>query len=103
MKKKKTAKTSKKKRSFIFTLAALALVGCFVVTVVRLQIDIRQREKELDTINESITSQQQENEKIEKSLEEENEDEYMERIAREKLGYVMPDERVYVDAAAGID
>lgn len=96
-------KIKKSKRNFIVTLAVLALVGFFVISLIRLQIDIRQNEEELSSITESISEQMAANDSVERALDEENEEEYMERIAREKLGYVMPDERVYVDAASGSD
>ena len=37
------------------------------------------------------------NEEIEEILSREDDSEYIERVAREKLGYAYPDERVYID------
>ncbi|MBO5364889.1 MAG: septum formation initiator family protein, partial [Clostridia bacterium] len=41
---------------------------------------------------------EQQTEKLEKELENLNDPEYLEKIAREKLGLVRPNERVFVDA-----
>ncbi|MFR1500127.1 MAG: FtsB family cell division protein [Monoglobus pectinilyticus] len=49
-------------------------------------------------MNEQITSANQETERLKEELENVNDPEYLERMAREKLGLVGPNERVYIDA-----
>ena len=77
-------KTPKKKqsRSFILTLGLVLLVGYFVITIIGLQLSIKDR---LQAIVDS-----------------EDKSDYMEQIAREKLGFVMPGEKVFYDVTPGV-
>lgn len=90
-------KRKKKKHSFILSLALLLAVGYFVISFVSTQLDIREKEKEAAALQEQITQQVAENERLQAVVDGGDESEYIERVAREKLGYVMPDEKVYYD------
>ena len=59
--------------------------------------EIREKEKEAEQIQAQIAEQQAENERLQAVVDGGDEQEYIERVAREKLGYVMPDEKVYYD------
>lgn len=75
-----------------------ALTIVFVVGyVVSLQMGLAERNEQLRTINEQIEKQEEENRQNQELLNSGNEKEIMERIAREKLGYVAPGERVFFD------
>lgn len=86
-------------RSFIITLALVGVVCYFVIMIVSLRMDIREKSEEATSLRNQVTQQDAENEDVKNALEEENESEYMERIAREELDLIMPDERVYADSA----
>ena len=90
-------KRKKQKHSFILSLALLLAVGYFVISFVSTQLDIREKEKEAAALQEQITQQVAENERLQAVVDGGDESEYIERVAREKLGYVMPDEKVYYD------
>lgn len=90
-------KRKKQKHSFILSLALLLAVGYFVISFVSTQLDIREKEKEAAALQEHITQQVAENERLQAVVDGGDESEYIERVAREKLGYVMPDEKVYYD------
>lgn len=87
----------KQKHSFLLTLALLLLAGYFVISFVSAQLDIREKEKEAARIQARVEQQQQENARLQAVVDGGDEDAYIERVAREKLGYVMPDEKVYYD------
>lgn len=90
----------KKKRhsSFLLKIAVLALMGSVVVALVNQQIQISQKRQELDDINQQIRVQDVENDQLRKILEDESgqDSDYMERYARENLGYAKAGERVFI-------
>lgn len=95
--KRKTQKRKKQKHSFILTLALLLAVGYFVISFVSTRLEIREKEKEAAAVQAQYEEQCAENERLHNVIDGGDESEYMERVAREKLGYVMPDEKVYYD------
>lgn len=90
-------KRKKQKHSFILSLALLLAVGYFVISFVSTQLDIREKEQEKAALEAQYAAQVAENERLQAVVDGGDESEYMERVAREKLGYVMPDEKVYYD------
>ena len=93
-------KQKARKRRGIFLKLLLAAFLCYGLTsLVMLQMDLAQKNEELDVINKKIVSQQQTNEELKTMLGQSDYSEYIERIAREKLGYVYPDERVFIDVS----
>ena len=88
-------------KSFILTLATFALLGYFVISVVSLQFQIRDKTQEVEAARQTLASAQAENEELKELAREEDEKTYMERIARDVLGYVLPGESVYYDVSSG--
>ena len=70
----------------------------FVCMMIGQQSTINRKNNEIRNLNEQITSANQETERLKEELENVNDPEYLERMAREKLGLVGPNERVYIDA-----
>lgn len=94
-------KEKKNSRSFILTLAIVAVMGYFVISLVSLQMDIRDKQQEVAEAQQVQQEKQAENEELENFLTEGDESSYIERIARDVLGYVLPGERVYYDISSG--
>lgn len=94
-------KTKKRKNSFLLTLGAFALVGYFAITLIQLQIEISERKQVLSDVQSQYSQKLEENKELAKVIEGGNEDEYIERIARDSLGYVKPGEKVYYDISFG--
>lgn len=94
-------KEKKNSRSFILTLAIIAVMGYFVISLISLQMDIRDKQQEVAEAQQVQQEKQAENEELEKFLTEGDESSYIERIARDVLGYVLPGERVYYDISSG--
>ena len=90
-----------KKRSFILTLALVLLVGYFIITIVGLQLDIRERQAVLDQKTAAYEQQLADNEHLQSIIDDDDKSEYIEQVAREKLGYVMPGEKVFYDVTPG--
>lgn len=97
---KKTA-TKKQSKSFILTLALILLVGYFVITIIGHRIAIKEKNEELEQKNQILQSQYAENERLEAIVESEDKSEYIEQVAREQLGFGMPNEKVFYDVTPG--
>lgn len=82
-----------------FFLIALIIWG---VVLIRQQKNITQYQKEINELNAKINVAQNELDQNKQNLEEEinksNSPEYIKKVAREKLGMYLQDERVYVDS-----
>ncbi len=96
-------KSKKKKRNFSFflTLAIILLIGYFAISIISLQIDRNERNKQLEAAQSTLASKQSENEELEAILASGDDAAYIERTARDVLGYVLPGERVYFDITSG--
>lgn len=101
---KSESKAPKRKqtKSFILTLALILLVGYFVITIVGLQHSIKERQDVLEQKNAVYEEQVEENERLQSIVDSDDKSEYMEQIAREKLGYIKPNEKVFYDVTPGV-
>lgn len=99
--KKNRDNKKKRKTSFLLALGAFALAGYFAITLIQLQIQINEKEETLAQVQAQYNEKIAENEELEKVVEDGDEDEYMERIARDSLGMVKPGEKVYYDISFG--
>ena len=68
-------------------------MGFSGVIIISQQAQIAQLRKESDAINKKITAAKQLNDEYTRLLSSDDEAEYMEKIAIEKLGYAYPNER----------
>ena len=98
------AKAPKRKqtRSFILTLGLVLLVGYFVITIIGLQLSIKERQDVLEQKNTAYEQQLEQNNRLQSIVDSEDKSEYMEQIAREKLGFIMPGEKVFYDVTPGV-
>lgn len=63
------------------------------------QTKLNQLNEEISFFNREIQEQNLETEKLNNTLASMSEDEYMEEVARERLGLVMPTEIIFMDAS----
>lgn len=68
-----------------------------VLSLISSQVEIVAKRQQLENVQALVAAQEAENTELQRTMEAETEQEYIERVAREKLGYVSPDEQVYVD------
>ena len=59
---------------------------------------IRAQQRELEALNIQIRRQQAINDELTRLIKSGTLEEQLERVAREKLGYIRPDERIYIDS-----
>lgn len=94
-----TAKRIKnKKTSIILSVLFFALVIYFVATLISNNSAVKAEEANINELKQTYQQQVAENEALEERLENGNEAEIIERIAREKYDYADSDERVYYDS-----
>lgn len=98
-------KTRKKRKQVApVSIIVFALCACivlyFVVSIVKKQIEINKNEDTRQELVSILESQQAENQELEAAISEGDESALAEEYARKK-GYVMPDDRVYVDITPG--
>ena len=91
----------RKKRVGLATKIFVAIFAVYAAfTLVSLQIQISAKREEQAALQAQIEEQSLRNGEIEALLNSEDNDEYIARIARDKLGYVSPGERVFVDISS---
>ncbi len=94
---KKTGKVKINFKRLALSLFVLAFCAYFVCKVISQQAVLSRKNDEIQSINGQIEAASRETERLSGELESVNDPEYMERMAREKLGLVAPNERVYID------
>ena len=90
-----------KKNKFLIPIFFIALI-IWGVVLIRQQKNIIQYQKEIKELSSKINVAQDELNQSKQNLEDEinksNSPEYIEKVAREKLGMYLQNERVYVDS-----
>lgn len=94
--------TQKKRKKMRFTALALRVglvcVALYLVAMlVSTQVEIVAKRQQLNDATQRVETQQAQNMELQRTLDTDNEEAYIERVAREKLGYALPDERVFID------
>ena len=82
---------------FLLRIGAVALIAYLAVTLIVCQVDIMVKRQRLETLNAELSRQTEENTELKRLYSSGDNDAYIERIARDRLGYVSPDERIYID------
>ncbi len=83
-------------------IASTILFGFIVFSIVSSEIEINKNEELYNQLLQQTDAVQEENDSIERYLREgANMDEYIEEIARDKLNFANPDERVYYIVPSG--
>ncbi|MDL2323727.1 septum formation initiator family protein [Ruminococcaceae bacterium OttesenSCG-928-A16] len=93
-------KNKQKKTSLSGLVLKLAVAAAAVylgVSFVSGQLQVASMRKELNNVTAETNRQKAENAELQKILDAGDENAYIERVAREKLGYAWPDERVFID------
>jgi cell division protein DivIC len=70
-----------------------------VFVLVDLQLDIIARRSQLAELQEKCEEQRLENKEAQRLLSLGDDASYIERIAKEKLGFAYPDERIFIDTS----
>ena len=98
------AKPKKRKfRKVHFLWIVLAVMGFMVLfgKISSNYIKLGELKQEIATMEQDISKLDEESADIKEILDEENHDDYFEKIAREKYGYCKPGEKVYYNSSFG--
>lgn len=93
----KSAEKPKSLRGVLLRLGVGALVVYLVFSFISGQMKVADKRRQLAELNERVTLQAEQNRELERLMEADEEKAYVERMAREKLGYAWPTERVFID------
>ncbi len=79
--------------------AAFGIIGISLVwTLISQQFTISSQNKEINALESRVQEVQQQSDNLKQQVDNLENPEYIERIAREQLGLVRPNERVFVDS-----
>lgn len=93
------SKPKNKKFSLVSKLIVAVIVAVVVVKPISLQIQIRELQRQVETLDDQINQEETVNADLKKSLNEGVTDESIAKIARDVLGYASPGERVFIDSS----
>ncbi|MBQ7595515.1 MAG: septum formation initiator family protein [Clostridia bacterium] len=95
------AKEKKRRFSFILAVLFISVAVIFVVSLVAVNKEIKEHKAEVEQLESQCEAQEAENDELQSMVDSGNQDEYIEKIAREKYGYIEQGDRVYQDIASG--
>ena len=97
-KKKEHGKRKMNPKRFAIAMAIIGFVLYFSYVMIWQQVTISKKNREIGALEAQIQAATTQTEELEAELENLNDPAYLEKVAREKLGLVRPNERVFVDA-----
>lgn len=86
-------------KKLIFRVAIIAFLAYIAITSIVLNVDIAKRKEKLGTAQAQVEEQKIINDELTHLLKSGKSPEYIIKVAREKFGFVFPNERVYVDVS----
>lgn len=95
------AKRKKRKTNWFMRICVLCFVAYVAVSLIGMQVEVTTKRRKLVALQQSVEQQQVLNAETRRVLDGGNDSEYIERIARDKLGYAYPDEKIFIDRSGG--
>lgn len=89
----------KKKKRIIFKALFLCFTVYVLISIITIQLELREKRKEYAELQGQIESGQQSVDHLQQQLDSEMDEETVTSIARERLDYAYPDERVFVSTS----
>ena len=84
-------------KSILLRVMILGVCVYMIATLSGLWNTLNQSRKELDKLKEQYAEEQNDIEELRAMLEDGSESKIIEKAARERLGYIYPDEQVFID------
>ena len=95
---KNANKKKKGLRKNFFVVSAVFILSLYIgISFAGQQIKLSQEHQRLKNIKKTYAEEVEKNNSLKRLLANQNNAEYLERIARDKFGYVSPDEKVFID------
>ncbi len=95
--KSKEKKRGRSKENLIFAFSLILIIGIFAVPMYCNAEKKFQLEAEIADVQARTKEAEEYNKELQNQIKYSDEDEYVEKIAREKLNMVMPDEIIFID------
>lgn len=88
-------------RYFVLLLASIGFVFYAVITIINQNVSIAEKKSELNELNKQINVVEIQSQYLEKVKNYEGDDlnEYMEKLAKDDLGYISEGERIFINVA----
>lgn len=90
-------KKKRKKIKWIFNMGVFVILAVIISQIVVLRININDKKSELNSLKNEEESLKSYNQTLQNELNGSLNDQYIEKVAREKLNYVSPFERVFIN------
>ena len=84
-----------KKVGLLVKIALLILLAYLIITLVNVRQQIGDAHAAIETLTEQVNDQPQANTELSNAIENRNDPSYLEDVARERLGLVAPNDRVF--------
>ena len=84
-----------KKVGLLVKIALLILLAYLIITLVNVRHQIGDAHAAIETLTEQVNDQTQANTELSNAIENRNDPSYLEDVARERLGLVAPNDRVF--------
>lgn len=91
---------TKAKSPVIVKILLLIFAVYAAYTLVSLQLQIREKSEDLKGLTQQVQARKVDNAELHEAIEEGVSDDYIAQVARDRLGYVTPGERVFVDTSS---
>lgn len=93
----KVRNSKQKFKQWIFRIFLIFFATCVIIQLVTVHVNISRKQRELNALREKVDFQIQQNQLLQKQLDFGVTDEYIVKMAREKLNLVLPSERIFID------
>lgn len=91
------SKRKKRKANWLVRFFMLCFVGFVAISLIGMQVEVTSKRRQLLALQQNVEQQKRINAETQRLLNGENDEEYIERVARDKLGYAYPDEKIFID------
>lgn len=89
-----------RKRPGLFWRVLLAfLIIVMLIQLISSYVDLNRKKLELQALKDALNEQNMANQELQSLLDMQFDSEYIERIARDRLDYAYPDERIFYDTS----
>ena len=96
--KKKNSSPRKNMIAALIAVISLVMVAVFVLAVSKRLKTRSEQEEKIESLSQTVKDIEEENSKIQETIDNGENESYIERVAREDYNYVRPEERVYYDS-----
>ncbi len=95
---KKYSSRDKKAVLILTAVISIVLIVVFVFAVTKRLRTKAEQEDKIESLSPSVEAIEEENSKIQETIDNGENESYIERVAREDYNYVRPEERIYYDS-----